>query len=450
MTEKPFIKAWPTKAFFIENLIKDISLIDAINELIDNSIDGLRKQDKKDDFSGFCVNINFTKDEFIIEDNCGGISLKIAEEYAFRFGYPKPAERNEPRFFGYFGVGMKRSIFKIGMKFVVDSTTKSSHFKVEVDINQWKQKDNKLEDWQFDFSERIENQSNEIIGTKIEITNLHKGISNEFKTPTFSDDLIKHIQSTHSNSIRKGMEIKINNIKVLEIKTEIKFSKDIQPAFLEKTIKRDTYPVKVKLIAGVGLSNPKEAGWYIFCNGRLILEADQTDKTVWDRMSGDISIPKIHHQFAKFRGYAIFDSDEPGNLPWNTTKNDLDYEAPVYMSIREEMVVLTRPVIDYLNKLDQEIDEEESDRILTAAYEQAETKTVEEIEEKVKSAPDSLKDRFSYNEKPSVKQITKKTSITYRKPTNMVAKVRKKTGATSNREVGEITFDYYYRYEIEE
>ena len=67
--------------------------------------------------------------------------------------------------------------------------------------------------------------------------------------------------------------------------------------------------VNVKLIAGIGRSLPKEAGWYVICNGRVVLEADTRPVTGWGHFDEDadaVLMPRFHNQFARFRGIAIF------------------------------------------------------------------------------------------------------------------------------------------------
>ena len=84
------IKGNPTKSFFIEMITRDISIKDAILDLLDNSIDGANKINP-DDYEGMWIKLILNKDEFIVEDNCGGFSLETAQKYAFRFGRPDEA-----------------------------------------------------------------------------------------------------------------------------------------------------------------------------------------------------------------------------------------------------------------------------------------------------------------------------------------------------------------------
>ena len=132
------IQGEPTKKFFIEMITRDISIEDAIIDLLDNSIDGANKINQND-YSGLRIELKISDDEFYIKDNCGGFSLETAKKYAFRFGRPDEAPlRNNT--VGRFGIGMKRSLFKIGKKFIVESETNDDHFKVDVDVDEWSQK----------------------------------------------------------------------------------------------------------------------------------------------------------------------------------------------------------------------------------------------------------------------------------------------------------------------
>ncbi len=109
--------------------------------------------------------------------------------------------------------------------------------------------------------------------------------------------------------------------------------------------------VDVKVYVGIGESNPKDAGWYIYCNDRMILGPDQTSTTGW----GEESIPKYHNKFSRFRGVVYFTS-ENGGLPWNTTKSGVDSGSAIYRTVKQKMVTLMHPVLTFLYKIDEERD----------------------------------------------------------------------------------------------
>lgn len=122
------VKANPTKEFFVNMLVRDILLKQAIIELIDNSIDGARSIRENNEYKGLEIVVKFNGERFEIEDNCGGIPVDVAANYAFRFGRPKSVQSSNTETTGIFGIGMKRALFKIGKNFAIHSTTRTSEF----------------------------------------------------------------------------------------------------------------------------------------------------------------------------------------------------------------------------------------------------------------------------------------------------------------------------------
>ena len=66
-------------------LVRDLTLRDAIGDLVDNSVDAA-KSFKKGDYQGLTIEIEADPEKFSIIDNCGGFSVDVARNYAFRFG----------------------------------------------------------------------------------------------------------------------------------------------------------------------------------------------------------------------------------------------------------------------------------------------------------------------------------------------------------------------------
>ena len=125
MTTTDIALAIPTKRFFVSMLTRDISLADAILDLVDNCLDGaLRVANGNNvDYSQYFVKISLNDDYFSIEDNCGGIPRDIAKNYAFKMGREPDDERDsDNETIGMYGVGMKRAIFKMGRSCYCQST----------------------------------------------------------------------------------------------------------------------------------------------------------------------------------------------------------------------------------------------------------------------------------------------------------------------------------------
>jgi hypothetical protein len=136
--------AAPTKDFFVRMITKDISLEDCILDLIDNCLDGARKVKhsqnavaRVDDYSGFEASVSFSEQGFVIEDNCGGIKISEAIDYAFHFGRRPNAQTDEEYSIGLYGIGMKRAIFKMGNKIEIYSSTAQEAFRTKIDVNDW-------------------------------------------------------------------------------------------------------------------------------------------------------------------------------------------------------------------------------------------------------------------------------------------------------------------------
>jgi hypothetical protein len=186
------------------------------------------------------------------------------------------------------------------------------------------------------------------------------------------------------------------------------------------------------MIVGVGEASFAEAGWYVFCNGRQIEQAEKTEKTGWNTaIDEDQRTPKIHWQFRRFRGYLFFKSKSPDALPWNTTKTGLDVEAPAYRRVRNEMLSAMRQVINFLNLVDAE-SESEGDTPLISAVESASATALRDL-------PNNRVFFF----KPSSNRPEKLMRISYTVSANIGKTVKESLGASANKDVGKKTFDYY-------
>ena len=202
--------------------------------------------------------------------------------------------------------------------------------------------------------------------------------------------------------------------------------------------------VTVKIYAGMSRSKSDQdaAGWYIFCNGRMIVAADQTSLTGWGE-GATKRIPKFHPQFSMFRGYVFFDSDDAQLLPWNTMKTGIDTDSPLYRATKLEMMNLMRPVLDFSYKWDAEKDRFEDDegplRTAVSSAMEVRLRDVKASETFVAPKPASVK--------KSDPQLTK---ISYSVPDKQFTMAKKHLHARSAKEVGEKTFEYYCEMECGE
>lgn len=425
------VRAAPTKRFFISVLVKDIYLIDAIVELVDNSIDSARSKFGADGLGKIFIEVSYDDKQFSIADNAGGISIDQARNYAFRFGRPEDAPVT-PGSVGEFGVGMKRALFKLGRQFSIKSRTAEDFFEIDVDVDAWESlPEEDPNAWNFEFSKFGKNDNPEQNGTAVTVSHLYDYVTEEFINNNFGTRLIGLLRQTHSESLSSGLQISVNKTSVSADVATLLSSGEIFP--INKTMLLDIggKEVNVRLMAGIGDAKLPDAGWYIFCNGRQIERAEKTEKTAWNSViDDDHTTPKSHWQFRRFRGYVFFESRFPDVLPWNTTKTMLDVEAPAYRRVKPDMGSALLQVIEFLNALDAESGEPGP---LTAIV-QAATPT------SLMAVP--ANDGFKYTATPAT-IAPKNIRISYARDSDIVQRVKESLGVRSYREIGERTFDYY-------
>ena len=431
------IDASPTKGFFVDMLTRDIPLEQAVLDLVDNSVDAARRPPEKGGrpLAESVVRIEFDAERFSITDNCGGFNKQEAKDYAFRFGRPasKPAS---PHSIGQFGVGMKRALFKFGRHFSVVSRSLVDEWAIDVAVDQWERNDR---NWLFDWDEfsKHERHLTEGRGTEILVTSLRPEVSAKFSTSYFENQIISLIKSKHRNFLSQGLTISVNGQHISPAVILIAVHPSLSPGVNIFNIgKGESSIVHVKIITGVGHSAPKSAGWWVICNGRVVLEADRRDVTGWgyyEEENKRLLIPSFHNQFARYRGLAFFDSIDSGRVPWNTTKTDVDQDSPVWRSAFDSMREMMRPVINFLNDLDQDIDESPEHQ----------SPLLRLVEEARYAPPESLTQpmQFRAPARGDVVLGPRMGRISYQKPVDDIDALKKELGLGSNKAVGEKTFD---------
>lgn len=437
------VKTFPTKELFISMLIKDITLRDAIGDLVDNCIDGARAMNDSVNYKGLAINISVDKNNFEINDNCGGFSVETAREYAFRFGRPVDFKGVKGSV-GQFGIGMKRAIFKIGNIITIESTTKKTYFKLVINVDEWR-KD--INNWNFQFDSFKEKMNNpkSLWGTKIQISKLTKEAQEQFKESKFLIELADELSKENMYNIHNGIEIKLNSV-LLKSQNLFLINNDaIKPAY--ETAKYGA--VTVKIHAGIAdekneKANLRLGGWYIFCNDRLIVGPDQSPNTGWAGKGKD-GVASYHGQFSLFRGYVFFYADNAGLLPWNTTKTNVDLDSPVYAAVRQKMISLMRPVITFLNKvkIERENDNPENNQPLNNLIKSSKQEDLTVIQNK------PLKSTAFIYPILDVKRTENMSRISYTVHTDKLEAAKKVLRVKGNGDVGLKTFEYFYSNEVE-
>ncbi|MBN8685121.1 MAG: ATP-binding protein [Chitinophagales bacterium] len=458
--QEGIIQGKPSKLFFIDMLTRDITVSDAIGDLVDNAVDAARAEIYRNNqptydlfalkYENTKIQINFSENEFTIKDNAGGIPYEIAKNYAFCFGRPEDYSTGNFGSIGQFGIGMKRAFFKIGKKITVESSTSNEYFKIEIDVEKWKNED----DWNFSVSEKRDTFDINIgYGTKITITDLTYASKSLFSDPTYFNDLKKEIEIENWYNISKGMKMEINGVPLIAKDLFIKEDSSIGLVIGKWQHFYQKEGVDVRILCGIGEKGKKEdGGWYIFCNDRLILAAEQTKITGWsgkgDKVKGG---PEYHSQYELFRGFVFFEAKDPSDFPWNTAKTGLNPEHPLYLTVKAKMIDMMRDVITFLNNLKAEKDGQGRGKNQPLSHTESKLASAKSLSLDEVALKSMVEVKFTAPEVERPKKIPKSTDsviISYEVDTEKFQSVSTLLNSLEPKDVGLKTFEYFYSNEI--
>lgn len=371
-------RANPTKSFFVRMLTRDISLDDCILDLVDNSIDGAwaLSGDRPslqigERLKPYTVAITIEDDSFVILDDCGGITLDAAADYAFTFG--REDEEAEPDTdvepgaddgpdqdasaesgtysVGVYGIGMKRAVFKIGRTISIRSTyiddDRLASFEVPIDVTAWLADTAGSWDFPIEPSEDLPKP-----GVRIKVTDLAAETRDRFKDETYAASLRRVLARDYLLPLMHGLTITVNGVAVQGRTLELRDG----GAFRALRERYEDGGVTVEILAGMGAPPPDESspdesdrsesawGWYVLCNGRAVLAADTTAVTGWG-----VGLPKWHNQYSGFLGLVLFTAQDTVLLPMTTTKRGVDVSSAVYRRALGKMTRPARAWVDYTN-----------------------------------------------------------------------------------------------------
>lgn len=201
----------------------------------------------------------------------------------------------------------------------------------------------------------------------------------------------------------------------------------------------DGDPVSVEIFGGMAAPPPESSdpdaeddgerrfGWYVICNGRIVLAADKTSLSGW----GTEDWPQWHRQYSGFIGIILFTAAKAAALPLTTTKRSVDKSSEVFRRARPRMREVTRQWIDYTNQRKSSLEEAKKIEVAAAPvpiYAVKQQATVQ--------LP-------TFAPKPPAERMA---NINYAIPLARLKKVAKELGSInlSYRDVGVKTFEYTY------
>lgn len=440
-----YARANPTKSFFVSMITRDINLEDSILDLIDNSVDSAWKNEGSrpiglnddTDLSNYEISITISPELFTIRDNCGGMDLDNAVDYAFSFGR-QASENNDEFSIGVYGIGMKRAIFKLGKQIRIRSTYLDPDgmkmaFAVPINVDDWL--DNDDPPWDFDL---VEDESLSENGVEILVSKLTDATSSSFESPVFVQNLIRTIARDYSIHLERGLKILLNGELVKGAPIKLSLGDYFAPVRVDYKDSANDEEVAVEIIGGMAAHPPdavdpdetldgdKRYGWYIACNGRIVLDADKTIVAGW----GTQDWPQWHRQYSGFIGIVLFTAANAVALPLTTTKRSVDVSSEVFLRARRHMRGISKEWIAYTNFRKQAPDEAKSKEVVK------ELVPIQKVKKRESITLPQL----------TPKQVERPANVHYSVPISRMKRLAKELGrvSMSYRDVGLESFNYTY------
>jgi hypothetical protein len=435
--------AAPEKRLFISLLTRDISLIDALLDVVDNSINSAIKKHRlalknADDYlkllklaNGHVSRISIFVSEATIEisDDTGGISFADAKDDVFRFGR-EDGNSSEDRLSVY-GIGLKRAIFKMGNRIEIVSQHPDTGFELAIDVAKWSA--DRTQPWK--FKNLTPRKAEKPYGTSIKISDLTDDVRTRIKDPTFLTELMTRLGETYVYYLEHLISITINSLPVRA--TPLRIGTNFSSAIFSE------YNVHCSVTAGIVIPPVDKfladiSGLFVFCNGRAVAFADKSEITGWG-VKG--LLPTFQPKHRPFIGIVFFAATRPEALPWSTTKSSINQESLLWQLAKRKIAAASREIINFLDRRYSEAGTLVSPEQLRASAGKSSISLFQAIgaNEAVFKAP-------SHPQKP----IREYKSISYKALASHVEAVKKYVGdqTMTNGDVGKYTFDYFVRNEV--
>lgn len=331
---------------------------------MDNSLDGAIRQrieqirlGQEMPYKDLYCKLTISENEFEISDNCGGIPDDRLDA-ALKLGRDDPNLDNDKPTIGMYGIGMKRSIFKVCADATVTTRSETSTVRVNYDKD-WMNPSNS--DWTLTLHEEKPTQGEK--GVSIKANEIRANIARSFGSKSFIDDLVESLSRYYAYVIEKGFTITVNGKKITPLPIEFRFAEELVAPFYYEA---QSGNVSIKVIVGLFRKLTREdereaaiasndsleagglkAGITVVCNDRVITYADTTSVTGW----GVGNVPRYHPQFRSIAGIMIFESDDATTLPVSTTKGALDLDDGVYVKGLNAAMEGLRALTQYTNRV---------------------------------------------------------------------------------------------------
>ena len=373
------------------------------------------------------IAISFDEEKVTVRDTAGGIPAEIAEHHVFKFGRTEGGVTRDR--LSVYGIGLKRAIFKIGQQIDIKSDHIDGGFNLDLDVARWAA--DASQPWTFPITKR-DPASAETCGTTIIISKLTEDVKRRLNDGVFRGHLKNAIARTYAFYMAKFVTILIDG-------------EEVDPVPLDVGRNRAAEAIQVNgvscyITAGIGVSQggqfrDSSSGWFVFCNGRVVISADKSSLTGWSNPGAGLPIFQPKHR--PFIGTVFFVSDDPERLPWTTTKSGINEDSAVWQTAKRHMVSIGRGVVSFLDG-----------RYTDEGTEVATADLREVAQERVSVLSSSVDEKLAFNPPKIVKP--KNVKIQYYAQIADVAKIESylRRPSMSAAEIGRYTFLYYLRNEV--
>ena len=173
------------------------------------------------------------------------------------------------------------------------------------------------------------------------------------------------IARDYSLHLHRGLSVEVDGKPVVGWAIELRQGGNFSPMRSTYVENIEGTEVTVEILAGMSAPPPDDSdpsdrldsesrsGWYIICNGRVVVAADKSDLTGW----GTEGWPKWHPQYSGFIGILIFSAKDALALPLTTTKRSVDTSQPLFRRALPKMRSASKEWITYTNARKSQMEE---------------------------------------------------------------------------------------------
>ena len=327
---------------------KDVGLKDCILDLIDNSIDAARHDitlhrrlpvsQFELNLEGYEIRLTLREDYFSIEDNCSGVDKARLINDLFFLG----SQNNQTRSIGAYGVGFTRALWKIGKIGLLVTDNSNVKWRLPFNCNEFNDPTKQT------IAHEAATDGKK--GTLVELRNLTPEAAISFGDQGWIADLREQASVAYAVHLGNGLQLTFNGMQIhgnrplfredmVELSGRSEFTTSDGLKVLVRYGVHEAYRFKedgVKQDKATKSRIIDQCGWYISCNGRVIVRASKARHYM--------GAANWHSEYNGFLGWISFQAEDSKLLPWNSAKNGLIEEK---QSVLEALDTIKQASFDY-------------------------------------------------------------------------------------------------------